>query len=114
MTALSAAVREALSAVNAPGVHLPPWRIATDDGGGDSARKKSIGIRGGCCIEHDHDADDGCVLIEFAVVWNNDTSLPAEHPDNAREVATAKAMVAAFNLMSRHGEAILRAVEVKL
>jgi len=101
----------ALSAVNAPGVVLPPWGVDLKPGSELSARKNSIGIMGGCTIEHDHaDPDDACVLVEFAVVWNNDARELAAHRTNKREVATARAMVAAFNLLARHGEAIASAL----
>lgn len=101
-----------LRTIHAPGVMLPPWKIETRAGGEMSARKLSIGIMGGCIVEHDHDGDndnDACVLTEFAVVWNNDSRLPATHVENSREVATARALVAAFNFLARHGTALLHA-----
>jgi hypothetical protein len=111
MSRLAKAIRETLSAVHAPGVQLPPWKIETRDGGKDSARGLSVGIMGGCVVEHDHDSGDNgdaCVLTEFSVVWNNNSRLPATHTENRDTIATSRALVAAFNFMARHGEEILR------
>ena len=104
------ALRKAVAAVNAPGVELSPWKVEASPGGDDTARKNSAGILGGCVIEHAHAGDDeesACVMTEFAVVWNNDSRLPATHKENASQLATARAIVAAVNLLTKHGSELL-------
>jgi len=78
-----------------------PWTLATQVEFGEHGRVP-IGIVSGCSVEHDHCCDDeesACVVTEFARVHLNDSRKPPLHPDNAKEMQTARAVVTLRNAL---------------
>mgnify|MGYP001614634445 FL=1 len=82
-----------------------PWTLATQVELGAHGRTP-IGIVGGCSIDHDHgridshtDEQEACVVTEFARVHLNDSRKPPLHPDNAREMRCAEAIVTLRNAL---------------
>jgi hypothetical protein len=82
-----------------------PWELATQVERGEHARVP-IGLVSGCVVagepHHDCRGDNetvACVKIEFGHIHLNDGRKPPTHPDNRRDMATARTVIALRNAL---------------